>query len=1059
MRSHARVSLLALLTGVLIAAMIPSVAQAAFGVESFFASNCKAAFEGCKKPVAGTTKAQEIVLAETEGYRQAAGHPPFGITDFTVNTQCQGGVAKPCPKGLNPLGEELEILEPSGGIISAVDHVRTDVAPGVSTNPFGVAQCTMAEFGKNIAGTAFFEKPTCSEAGVTSTVLGENKVTVEVPSPAGEHPAVFNVKLHGTVYNLIPREAEGEKPALASEFGVALEIPKGLAEALSGGLIKVTVFAHTLIEGSVEWSKEAGGTAQADYHDYFEIEVSPELPLLSSRLVFHGMLNQLGKGAFLTNGSSCPGNHTSTLTLKDLATQTTRETYETPVGTTGCLGEAPFKTVPFNPGLAISQGSTAPDSPDALTTEVTVPHSAAIEVENETTQLADSSQVKDVTIVLPPGLTLNSAAAAGLEKCTPEEIGLENKKIVNRENTCPEGSKIGTAAIEVPDLPAGALQGSVYLGGPASGPITGSPFTIYVAAQSKRYGIDVRVEGKTFANEETGQLTTTFENNPEQPFSNVILNFNGGPFAPLANGVACEKGEAEATLKPYTLTASQTPKSLFEIGGCPGTTPFALTQSTENENGNGGGHTNYTLTMSRNAGEQYLEKIKTTLPEGLLAAIPSTTPCEGTAAETGTCAESAKVGTATVLSGAGGIPATFKGPVYLTGPYLGAPYGLSIAVPAAAGPFNLGTVVTRATININPTNSQVTVESVVPKIFKGVPLRIRSISVAINRQGYLFNPTNCQKEATVTTLTSVGGAATQEKLESPFQVANCEALSFSPAFKAASSAKFSKKGGASLSTTITQSSGQANIKFVKVQLPIQLPSRQETLNKACLAAVFEANLANCPAGSKVGNATVVTPALPGKLEGPAYLVSHGGEKFPDLDLILEDKGVKIILVGNTDIKKGITTTTFASNPDAPISSVTVNLPSGTGSLLGANGDLCLKPLVMPTTIISQSGKTIKQNTIISVPGCGVKIVGHKVVGNSVILTVKTFAAGRISGSGTGLSSKARSLSKATNTASLVIPLSSKGRHKHKPFKTKIRVGFVPKAKGAHSSATVTVTVR
>jgi hypothetical protein len=1045
--------------GVLLVALLPAAAQAAAAPGSFFASNCKEAFEGCEKAAEGLSKEEQEELAEEEGYSQAAGHPPFGITDFTVATECVEAAEK-CVVFENLLKQKLTIREPAGGFLHTVKHVRTDVAPGVSTNPFAVAQCTLKEFDATAVGP-FFTKPTCSETGEGSTVLGENTVIVEIPSPEVTpkfHPALFNVELHGTVYNLVPREAEGEKPALGSEFGVALELPKELVELLTEGALTTTLFAHTFIEGSVEWGEEAKGTGKADYHDYFEIEVNPELPVIKSRLTFDGMLNPLGKGAFLTNGSSCPGNHTSTLSLEDLLDETTRETYETPVGTKGCLStEAGFKPVPFEPGFTVSQSSTTPDSTDGLTTEVTMPHANAKETEKESTMAADSSQVNTATITLPPGLTLNSAAAAGLEKCSPEQFGQRIKKAAQ----CPEGSKIGTVELNVPDLPDGSLKGSVFLGNKTSGLITGlpEPFEIYVYAESKRYGIDVKLVGRTTPNEVTGQLTTTFTENPEQPFSDLIIHFNGGPFGVLANGLSCPAGEkATAALSPLTGEALKSPTAAFEVTPCAATTPFALTQSTENEKSTGGGNTAYTLNLAREAGQQYLEKIKTTLPEGLLGAIPTVTPCEEPLAAEGKCAETSRIGTATVKSGAGGIPSTFEGPVYFTGPYNNAPYGLSIAVPAASGPFSLGTVVTRSTINIDPTTSRVTAESVVPRIFKGVPLRIRSIKIAITKQGYLFNPTSCTAGETETTLTSEGGVATQE-LKSPFPLTGCEALAFTPVLKASTNAKFSKKTGAAMTTTITQTPGQANIKSVKVQLPIQLPSRSETLQKACLAATFEANVANCPAGSKVGSASVTTPTLPGEMKGPAYLVSHGGEKFPDLDLILEDKGVKIILVGHTDIKKGITTSTFESNPDAPISKVTVSLPAGAGSLLGANGDLCRKALVMPTTITAQNGKVVKQNTIISISGCGVKIVGHKVVGNSVILTVKTFAAGRISGSGAGLKTVTRKLGKATNTASLRIPLSSKGRGKHKPFKTSVRVGFVPSAKGAHSASTVKVTFR
>jgi hypothetical protein len=367
-------------------------------------------------------------------------------------------------------------------------------------------------------------------------------------------------------------------------------------------------------------------------------------------------------------------------------------------------------------------------------------------------------------------------------------------------------------------------------------------------------------------------------------------------------------------------------------------------------------------------------------------------------------------------------------------------------------------VTTRAKLDIDPYTARVTTTATLPTIVAGIPIRLRSVTVSINKQGFLFNPTSCAALATETTATSTQGA-TVNLANAPFQVGNCAALKFKPTFKAKSSARTSKANGASLETTLNEVPGQSNIKSVKVQLPKQLPSRLTTLQKACPAATFEANPYHCPAGSFVGGARANTPTLPGKLQGPAILVSHANAAFPDLDLVMEANGVRSILVGNTDIKKGITTTTFASPPDVPVSSITVNLPLGAHSALAANGNLCANPLVMPTTIIAQSGAApVVQNTKIAVAECGVRIVGHKIVGNTAYITVQTFAAGRISGKGANVATRFRKLGKAQKKVTLKVPLSRRGSSRRKPFNVKLRVGFVPKAKGGKSSVAF-VTVR
>jgi hypothetical protein len=1015
MRSHARVWFLTFFMGVLLAAAVPAMAQAAPGLTSFFAANCNKEGEkagGCKK----VPPAEEEAKAKLEGFTQAGGHPNMGVTDFTVNIKEVEG--------------HPGVFEPEGKL----EHIRTDVAPGLSTNPEAVAKCSQAAFKSTEVAPGFFLKSACSEAGETSTLIGENSAVAYVP---GAHT---DLPLSGKVYNLVQPEGR------ASDFGVALEFPAPFVETVFKGtpLEHAQLFAHTYIEGGVEWGAEAEGTGKADYHDYFEIKVATALPLISSRLVFKG---NIGNGGFITNATSCNGVGAPQLSTRiklkfEGVAEPTLGTYTSPIELTGC------GLVPFEPGFALEQGTKAADTPDALTTTFSLPHDS-----NPGEGHYDTSQVKDATVTLPEGLTMNPSAANGLEDCTPAQIGIGTTNPI----ACPEGSKLGTVSLEVPGLPAGSLQGSLYLGGPASGPITGPPYVVYVAAESARYGVVVRVKGNVTPNEETGRLTTTFTENPEQPFTSLTIHLNGGPLAPLANGVKCEASTASTTFTPFTNTAAKSPTSNFEVTGCPATLPFSLGQSIEDQNAVAGSHTSFSFNWTRADGQQYLGKIKTTLPEGLIGAIPAITLCGEPQAAAGSCPSSSRIGMATVTAGAGRIPYTFSGPVYMTGPYAGAPFGLSIAVPAVAGPFNLGTVVTRAAISIDPVTTRVTAESTLPTIVKGVPLRLRSINVVVNRQGFLYNPTSCETRSTETTLTSTFGAV-QSGLNSPLTMEGCGALPFKPAFAASSTGNFSRQNGAALETTLTQPGGQANIKSVLVTLPKQLPSRLTTLQKACLPQTFAANPFSCPEGSMVGTVRAVTPTLPGVMSGPAYLVARGGAQFPDLDLVLEGSGVRVILKGNTNIKNGITTTFFETTPDVPVSSVTVSLPTGPHSALAAYGDLCTAPLTMPTVITGWNGLQVKQNTKISVTkGCGVRITGRKVRGNAAYLTVKTFAAGRITGSGAGVSSVTKKFRSAQSSTTLKLPLNGAGKRRHRPFSVKLRVAFVPSVHGvARSNAYVTV---
>jgi hypothetical protein len=723
------------------------------------------------------------------------------------------------------------------------------------------------------------------------------------------------------------------------------------------------------------------------------------------------------------------------------------------VGVDGCIsGPSP---PPFEPSIAVVQATTQSDRPDGVTVETKVP-------QNPNPSQTDSSTLKEAQVTLPEGMTLNPAAAQGLEGCTPAQIGIKTTNPVS----CPAASKIGTVTIETPTLPPGAMTGNVYLGKPEGGSITGPPFTIYLDAESPRYGVSTRLEGKVVPNETTGRLTTTFAENPQVPFSNLIINLTGGALAPLANPLVCGPATTNTSLVPYSGQATKSPFAAFTVdsnnagGACPSPLPFSLSQSTEDHPTTGGANTNFTLNLARADGQQYLSKVSSTLPAGLVGKIPVVPLCGEPLAAQGKCSSTSQIGTATVTVGSGGAPTQFSGLVYLTGPTGGAPYGMTVVINAAVGPFSLGPVVVRAGIEVNPITARVTVSSALTTIVKGIPLRLKTLSVAITRQGFLVNPTNCGALTTNTTLTSTFGAT--QSIATPFQATGCSSLGFKPRFGATSNAKTSRANGAALVTHVNYPSGaQANIKSVLVTVPKQLPSRLSTLKHACPEAVFNANPNSCPSNSRVGTARVKTPVLPGQLIGPAYFVSHGGAAFPDLDLVISGDGVTVILVGNTNIKNGVTTTNFASNPDVPFTGFELNLSSGPNSALAAVGNLCAKPLIMPTTITAQNGKVIKQKTHISVSGCGVKILSHRVSGHRAILKVQAPAAGRVSGGGSKLKTVYRHPSKFQQVT-LEVPLSRAGLEalaSHSPLSLRVRVGFLPKARGRSSTAFATVTFR
>jgi hypothetical protein len=294
--------------------------------------------------------------------------------------------------------------------------------------------------------------------------------------------------------------------------------------------------------------------------------------------------------------------------------------------------------------------------------------------------------------------------------------------------------------------------------------------------------------------------------------------------------------------------------------------------------------------------------------------------------------------------------------------------------PAIAGPFDLGVVVVRAGLYINPNTAQVTTKSdPLPTILQGIPLDIRSITVNTSRPEFTLNPTNCTPMAVTGQETSTLGQVAP--LSARFQVGNCQALGFHPTLEASTGGKASKANGASLTVRVASGPGQSNISKTDLTIPVALPSRLSTIQKACPDQTFNANPATCGEGSVIGSAIVHTPLLENPLTGPAYLVSHGAVAFPDVEFVLQGEGITLVLDGQTDIKKGITYSRFETVPDAPVSTFEAILPTGPHSALGANApgknpyNLCAAHLTMPTVITAQNGAVLTQTTKIAVTGC------------------------------------------------------------------------------------------
>lgn len=865
----------------------------------------------------GFTSASASFTKAGEPVTQAGSHPDLTLA-FELNKALDGG------------GEP----EVAGG---EARNLTVNLPPGLVANATAVAQCPRQLLDGSVGGGpgAQFACPADTEVGVdTAHLIG-----------GGGELDLVNIP----VYNMVP------PPGVPAEFAFQLE--------------EIEVF----IDGGVR----SGG----DYGLVGHVDNIAQRGILRSTVTLFG--EPEGK-PFLTLPTSCEGPLQFSLEANTWSESHAFATAEFEVpAVTGCE-----RLTHFSPSITTAPDTSDADTPAGLTVDVRVPQDLNPE------GLATAG-IKDTTVTLPEGLVINPGQAAGLEACQVSQEALGGPAD-DGPPECPVASKVGSVEIETPLL-KDVLKGSVYV-------LQSNPPHLQLLVAASADGVNVKLVGNVHLDPVTGRLTTTFNGNtareegtPNLPFTEFRLSFSGGPQAALATPTACGAYTTTADFTPWStpLIPDVFPTSTFLISSGPGGSPcvsprpFAPSMIAGSTTDQAGGETGFSLLLRNADGQQRISGLQFKFPPGLLGRISKVTPCPEPQASQGQCSPASKIGHTIVASGPGPFPLIVPEPgqpeaqIYLTGPYKGAPFGLVIVVPVIAGPFDLGTEIVRSRIEVDPHTAQVTITTdPLPQIIKGVPTDLRTINAIADLPGFIINPTNCNAMTFTGTATSAEGATAP--LSTPFHVGSCQSLKFTPHFEVSTTAKTSRANGASLTTTLTYpespsgTSPQANIARVKVELPKQLPSRLKTLQKACLAAIFNTNPANCPTASIVGHAKVITPVLPVPLTGPAYFVSHGNEAFPSLIIVLQGDNVTADIEASTFIsKKGITSSTFKTVPDVPFNTFTLTLPTGPYSALAANSNLCTTNLTMPTEFTAQNGAEIHQHTKIKVTSCPRHTTKHK----------------------------------------------------------------------------------
>jgi hypothetical protein len=923
-------------------------------------------------------------------FTQAGGHPPFAFDQYIIRHETLA------PGVLEPL------IEPYEDRVLKME--RVDLPVGFTENPQSSPKCSNEDFEAigEIPGSGgqMGHVPKCDP----STIVGRDETWLvvntasAVPVP-GAPPGTFLPR----GYVIPPQAAKGSRVAvynLEPKFGE----PARLGFII--GFSKVII-----LEGGVAW--------ESDFHEYFTIHLPPPsvgVSSLRSRLVAFG---QSGDGTHVTLPTTCfdpderQGLYSTWFrgeswgepnpTFPDGSTQWQAK-LPPGVRTTGC------ESVPFDPSLEVDAGTTNVDSPAPATVTARLPFDPAKEggeVRNGGTEGISQSHVRKAEVVLPKGMGINPSGANGLAACSDAQF---KKGIRVMDNECPAASDIGTVEVESAPL-SEPLVGDVYVGEQkSSDPESGEQFRILLEAKSEQEGINARLVGHVKANKTTGELNAVIDDQlsneffgqlpsglPQVPFKEIRVHFDGGKNVltspPVCSATGTSRFEPWARpgeLKPVdsTVTLSTDPTG----GACPKTMAerkFTPTYKANPDSTKGGAYSPFHVRIARRDGEQELKVVNVTLPKGLTGKLAGIPYCPedaiaAAAAKSGreesdhpSCPEDSFLGTVTTVSGTGDNPLRLPGNVWLAGPYKGAPVSLVTTTPALAGPFDLGTVVVRVALNVNPETAQINaVSDEIPDVFGGVKLDLRQIDIDLYRKKFMLNPTNCGQQATTGAIN--GGGATPADpatfssyaVNDPFQATGCNKLGFKPKLKVQLFGPTVRNKYPRLKAVLTARKGDANIGRTAVTMPRSLFLEQGHIGTVCTRPQLASH--TCPKASVYGSAEAKSPLLKGKLKGKVYLVSSNNE-LPDLLVDLRGQ-VEVYLRGviGTGSTGGLKTV-FRKVPDVPVKRFVLNMKGGKKGLLVNSTNTCAKTQRAIVKMKGQNGKKKNNNKFkLNVVSCGKK---------------------------------------------------------------------------------------
>lgn len=876
--------------------------------------------------------------------KQAGSHPNSAISSLSFKWE----------RSVN--GSPVRL--PDGG----VNNIQVNLPKGLVINPEATpVKCLESQL----------ETESCPPASQVGSISG---VTSLFGSIGGAADPVFNMKApHGLPAELgFPFLEQGVYPHILGK--VRSESDYGLSAVVLSVPSKV---------GFLGAEVELWGVPTASVHDGqrgytcgIESSYGEECPLEPGE--------RNGK-AFISMPSSCEGPLVTSATADSWRSpNAVKATVSTGAGAEGC------SALEFNPAISSQATTPVAESPSGLQFNLHVPQPGAPENPGGEEGLA-TANLKDAEVTLPKGMTVNPSSANGLDVCTAAQIGLKTpigqSQPVHFDESlggCPNASKIGRVEVDTPLL-GEPLTGSVYLAKPFANPFN-SLLAIYLAVEDEQTGIVAKLPGLVHANLGDGQLTVTFRENPELPIENVKISVFEGPSASLMTPLMCGTATTTSILTPWTTPEGTDahPSDSFQTGpGCAPTeaaAPKLYTFSAGAESPLSGSFSPFSLRISRPDGSQHITSLETILPEGLIGKPAGLPYCPESdialarsreAVERGkeeitspACPASSEVGTVDVAAGAGATPYNVSGHAYWAGPYKGAPFSLVVIVPAVAGPFDLGDVVDRVALQVDPFTTQIrAVADPLPTIREGIPLDVRSIELKLTRSSFTLNPTSCDAKSIEASIGTQAGQTAP--LHNRFQVGECSRLGFKPKLKVSLTGATKRAGHPALKAVLTMPKGGANIARAQVSLPHSEFLDQGNLNRICSQADLKAG--SCPASTIYGNAKAWSPLLDKPLEGNVYLAGGFGYKLPALVAELNGQ-IRVLLKGKVDTDKahGIRNT-FEAVPDAPVERFVLEMKGGKKyGLLENSENICRKAQKAGVSFGAQNGKEFQESLPIAV---------------------------------------------------------------------------------------------